>query len=157
MEVLAFKLSPRLWIAFCYDGNRFRCYHITGVLNSKETQIKNKALEQFQSETQYSADSNIQHLVSAIFNLTKKLTLVFIFLFVYMGISLAEPPLFCPQQQDTTICALRIERNNALDELAEVTGKLWQKEKDIEDLHYYWSKYLLGLDKYVHSRGRKNE
>ena len=61
----------------------------------------------------------------------------------------AESPQACDPKEDPIVCSLKIERNNALDELAINQGNAW-RERDTaaaiaQKLKDYWAGYVKGV------------
>jgi hypothetical protein len=59
--------------------------------------------------------------------------------------ALAESPAACDAREDATICELKVERNNAMDELAMTSGELRKAREHQADMVKWWSEYVAGI------------
>ena len=58
----------------------------------------------------------------------------------------AELPAACAPKEDAIVCMLKVERNNALDELAISQGQRHTKSVQEEALVRWWGEYVKGMD-----------
>lgn len=65
-------------------------------------------------------------------------------LLVLSGLPAVATPPACNPKEDLAICYLKVERNNALDELAIAQGALEHTEKQHESLAAYWQQWVDG-------------
>jgi hypothetical protein len=69
-----------------------------------------------------------------------------IFLLFWPAVSLAEGPSACDPREEYTICELKVERNNAMDELAIATGKLRTTQEREAKLVKWVTEYIEGVN-----------
>jgi hypothetical protein len=60
--------------------------------------------------------------------------------------ALAEAPLACDPREQPEVCALKVQRNNALDELVLSSGKTRRLEAEAAAIADYWKQYVLGVE-----------
>jgi hypothetical protein len=58
---------------------------------------------------------------------------------------LAEGPSACDPREDPTVCELKVERNNAMDELAVTAGALRKARERQVTMTEWWAEYAAGV------------
>ncbi len=67
-------------------------------------------------------------------------------LMLSMSPAFASGPEMCPDKEDPIACYLRVERNNAMDELAVAAGKLQAEKNKAVTLDLWLQKYIAGVN-----------
>lgn len=56
------------------------------------------------------------------------------------------PPLACDPRTQYEVCAIKIQRNNVLDEMATIDAQRRRALDRIDDINAWWKSYLEGLE-----------
>lgn len=75
--------------------------------------------------------------------------LIVVWLVLWASEANAGPSLACDPKENATVCELMVQRNNAMNELADTAAHLRVAHEDADGLRDWWAKYVAGVSAQV--------